>query len=82
MESRDRKKNDYSWFWAALDRPLTDAQRNALRTLFAPAGKAGGTKPGAGRYDNAGPAGGGKYGGDHAAAGDPDCQNAGAQQNG
>ena len=42
MESRDRKKNDCSWFWAALDRPLTDAQRNALRTLFAPAGKAGG----------------------------------------
>ncbi len=42
MESRDRKKNDCSWFWVALDRPLTDAQRNALRTLFAPAGKAGG----------------------------------------
>ena len=41
MENRDRKKNDCAWVWAVLDRPLTNAQRYALTTLFVPTGKAG-----------------------------------------
>ena len=41
MENRDRKKNDCAWVWAVLDRPLTNAQRDALTTLFVPTGKAG-----------------------------------------